>query len=185
MTNRRLFGLGALSAGLLGSSPAFAKARSGSQSSGLDISARSPFVIFEGRTADMLDASGAPFVRASFPGIVLRSNFKASKLILKTSASSETVFLDIRIDGAAPKMVHLAPGQQDLVVFDGELGIHKVEVARRTESWEGQWDILGLSLDQGQFLPAPELPAKKLMFIGDSITCGAGCDVAKMTNVRI
>ncbi len=140
-----------------------------------DIAARSPLLSYEGRIADMADGS----VRAGFPGVVLRARFDGTKLVLKTAASSDNTYVDISVDGAAPKMVHLSKGAQQLVVFDGAKGTHTVEIARRNESWEGVWDISGAMVDGGGFLAPPELPAKKLMFIGDSITCGAACDVAR------
>ena len=169
---RRLFALTAASA--LVAAPALAKSKPAPAPKDT-VAARDPALSYEGRTADM--SSG--IVRAGFPGVVLRTHFSGPRLVLKTSASSDNLYLDISIDGAAPKMVHLTKGDQDLSVFDGATGEHTVAIARRNESWEGVWDISGASTPGGRFLDAPALPAKKLMFIGDSITCGAACDVAR------
>ncbi len=178
-TDRRQFGLLAGAAVFAAASPALAKSKIPADSDPLTRGPRDPIMSYEGRTADMKTADGTLFVRASFPGVVLRINFNGSRLVLKTTASSENVFLDLSVDGASPKVVRLATGAKDLVVFDGADGVHSVTIARRTESWEGQWDIAGATLDKGRFLPPPALPAKKLMFIGDSITCGAGTDVTR------
>lgn len=171
VVNRRLFVLSA-GAFALASRPAFAKAKSPALVR--DIPARSPLLIYEGRTAAMVDGT----VRAGFPGVVLRTRFDGAKLILKTAASSDNLWLDVIVDGGAPKLVHLAKGAQELVVFEGTSGTHAVDIARRNESWEGVWDISGATVD-GSFLPPSPLPARRLMFIGDSITCGAACDVAR------
>jgi GDSL-like Lipase/Acylhydrolase family len=48
-----------------------------------------------------------------------------------------------------------------------------VELVRRTESWMGTASFGGLLLPEGcELLSAPALPERKLMFIGDSLTCG-------------
>ncbi|WP_443750224.1 GDSL-type esterase/lipase family protein [Asticcacaulis solisilvae] len=169
----------ALSAGAfaLAAGPAFARASGKAKASPApkEVQARSPLLSYEGRTADMGDGT----VRAGFPGVVLRTRFDGTKLTLKTAASSDNLYLDISVDGGAPKMVHLAKGAQQLVAFEGTAGTHTVEIARRNESWEGVWDIAGATVEGGGFVTPPDLPAKKLMFIGDSITCGAACDVAR------
>ena len=178
--DRRSFGLLAGAAAFAASSPVLAKAKAGtSDSSALTRGPRDLALSYEGRTADMTAADGTAIVRASFPGVVLRINFSGGKLLLKTIASSDNVYLDVSVDGGPPKLVHLSAGQQDLVVFEGAYSDHALQIARRTESWEGQWDVVGATLDKGRFLPASPLPTRKLMFIGDSITCGAGTDVTR------
>lgn len=174
MIDRRALGLSTLAAGLAFSASVRAKPKA-FVSEPLSLKARSPYLQWEGRGADIKDGT----VRAGFPGVVLRIRFNASKLVLKTAASSDNVYLDIAIDGAAPQMIHLAPGTQDLTVFTGASGEHSVEITRRNESWQGVWDVSDATIDSGRFLTPAPLPAKKIMLIGDSITCGEACDVAR------
>ena len=171
--DRRMLAL-SMGAFALTAGPALARSKA-KVSAPSEVAARSPLLSYEGRTADMADGT----VRAGFPGVVLRTRFEGTKLVLKTAASSDNTYVDISVDGGAPKMMHLSKGAQALVAFEGAAGPHTVEIARRNESWEGTWDISGATVEGGGFLAAPELPAKKLMFIGDSITCGAACDVAR------
>ncbi len=173
--SRRLFTLSVAAIGLSATPALAAKRATKPADAPSEVPALSPFLSFEGRTAKMV--SGV--VRAGFPGVVLRARIDGPRLVLHTTASTENLYLDIRIDGAAPKRVHLAKGALDLVVYDGPAGEHSVEIARRNESWEGVWDLTGASTPGGRFLPPPPLPPKRLMFIGDSITCGAACDVAR------
>jgi lysophospholipase L1-like esterase len=50
---------------------------------------------------------------------------------------------------------------------------HTLAIVRRNESWQGVCTILGFVLGgDGELLPPPALPERKLMFIGDSVTCG-------------
>ncbi|MBW8883149.1 MAG: hypothetical protein JF615_17575, partial [Asticcacaulis sp.] len=112
------------------------------------------------------------------PGWPPRRRFDAGKLTLKTAASSDTVWLDVWVDGGEVRTLRLAKGPQDLVVFEGARGEHAVRVLRRNESWQGVWDVSGAAIDAGRFLDPAPLPAKKIMLIGDSITCGEASDVA-------
>lgn len=137
--------------------------------------ARSDLLSYEGRTAKMPDGA----VRMGFPGVVLRLRFRGAKLVLKTVAASDIQWVDIVVDGGELKTVRLHKGALDLTVYDGPFGEHTVEVARRNESWEGFWDILSAEAPAGTLLPAPRLPKRKLLFIGDSVTCGAASDVAR------
>ena len=178
--NRRHWNMRALVMGAMAVLPDFAQAaNTGGRHEGQSAAGDAPSFGYEGRVARLRDASGAAFVRAGFPGVVLRMNFTGSGLVLDTVASTENVFIDLSVDGGAPAMVRLAPGRQRLPVFSGPAGLHRVELTRRTESWEGVWDIVGATVKGGAFLPASPLPNKRLMFIGDSITCGAGADVLR------
>ena len=148
--DRRGFGLSSLAAGLVAAAPAMAKPKTKPAPEPLTVTPRNPYLQWEGRTADLKDGT----VRAGFPGVALRVRFHAAKLTLATMASSDTVYLDVAIDGGAPSVVKLTKGLQDWVAFAGEAGDHYVEITRRNESWQGVWDVAGASLDQGRFLAA-------------------------------
>ncbi len=164
--SRRLFALSAIGALLL---PVMAKAAT---AAGQQIGAHSPFLSIEGRAAEWGDHN----VRIGFPGVTLRLRFHGRRLVLGSIALSATQWVDVTVDGGAAQKVWLDPKTDSLVAFDGADGEHVIEIARRNESWQGAWDVSGATTD-GRFLPPPDLPAKKLMFIGDSITCGTGTDV--------
>jgi lysophospholipase L1-like esterase len=52
-----------------------------------------------------------------------------------------------------------------------------VELVRRNEAWQGVAEFRGLTLPPGcELLPAPPLPPRKLLFIGDSMTGGERID---------
>ena len=168
LLSRRAF---TLAAGALSALPVSANA-----APKMDVAdARSDLLSYEGRTARMPDGA----LRLGFPGVVLRVRFRGAKLVLKSMASSDIQWVDIVVDGGDLKTVRLQKGPQDLVLYDGPFGEHTIEVARRNESWEGVWDILSAEAPAGIFLPAPQLPTRKLLFVGDSVTCGAATDVAR------
>jgi lysophospholipase L1-like esterase len=51
---------------------------------------------------------------------------------------------------------------------------HTLEVLKRTETWQGVITFRGLSMGTSTLLSTPRLPERKLMFLGDSVTCGVG-----------
>jgi len=141
-------------------------------------------VVIEGRSATTTDGS----VRLGFPGVGLRCIADTARLALVVTAHKgqwptgegpSDSFIDVQVDGGAPRRVRLALGRQEVVLYQGPPGRHRVDVTRRTESWQGLMDVHGLLQADDRPLSAPPLPARRLMFIGDSITCGAGLDVAR------
>ena len=125
---------------------------------------------YEGRYA--VDAGGA--VRLGFPGVTAYLRFRGQTLILRARASEEGVGLDVSIDGAAPNYLRLHKGEDDYELMpSGASSQHNVSVLRRNESWQGTCDLVAFDPGVGgAWLPPPVLPARKLMFIGDSVTGG-------------
>jgi len=168
LLSRRAF---TLATGALSALPTLADAASKTDVA----NARSDLLSFEGRTAKMPDGA----LRLGFPGVVLCVRFRGAKLVLKSVASSDIQWVDIIADGGEPKTIRLRRGAQDLTLYDGPFGEHTIEVARRNESWEGVWDIVSAEAPAGIILPAAPSPKRKLLFIGDSVTCGAASDIAR------
>lgn len=76
-------------------------------------------------------------------------------------------------------MIRLKKGENELALPTGPAPAQGwlVELTRRTEAWEGLAAFQGLELPPGcALLPPPPRPARKLLFIGDSITCGEYID---------
>jgi hypothetical protein len=127
-------------------------------------------IIFEGRYAT--DASGA--VRLGFPGVTAHLRFRGQSLNMRASASVDDLYFDVSVDGAAPTLLRLHGGEGDYpVVQNAAAGEHTLALTRRNESWQGTCAIAGFTLGAGgEWLAAPALPGRKLMFIGDSVTSG-------------
>ncbi|NYE59170.1 lysophospholipase L1-like esterase [Duganella sp. 1224] len=133
--------------------------------------ASDPHVTIMGRT--QLAERGA--VRFSYPGVTFYVNFEGTRLSANAEASGAFSYLDVIVDGAARK-VHLAEGRQTLALAEGLApGPHTVEVVNRTETWQGTASLLNFDTD-GTWRAATQLPARKLLILGDSITCGAVID---------
>ena len=128
-------------------------------------------IIYEGRT--LVDASGG--VHLGFPGVTVHLRFQGAGISLRADASKDGVDFDVSVDGAEPTLLQLKQGDgfYPLVEHADTTKPHTLELTRRTESWEGVCTLKEFELTPGGALLAPpELPARKLMFIGDSVTCG-------------
>ncbi|MRX07623.1 xylan esterase [Pseudoduganella sp. FT25W] len=144
---------------------------------------------FEGRAATPQIAAADPHVarmgrmevrpdggvRFSYPGVSFFLNFEGTWLSASVQASGEQNYLDVIVDGAARKL-HLDKGAQTLVLAQGLApGKHTAQIVNRTETWQGIATLLAFDTD-GKWSAAPQLPARKLLLLGDSVTCGASID---------
>ena len=126
-------------------------------------------VAVEGRHAQTVD--GAVF---GFPGARLSVD-APGPVTLDVEALGERVALDVRVDSGPWERVDLARGDHTLTL--GPERAHRLTVVRRNEDWQGPLRVRSIVSEAGP-LSEPELPERKLLFIGDSITAGAGTDVA-------
>ena len=137
------------------------------------VPAISPLVVIEGRHVAHEDGSAL----MGYPGVTLHVKFRGSALKINLEAMKEDLFLDVCVDGGEYEWVALQLGEQCITLVEVDPGEHEVEIIRRNENWQGLLRVQSLEVIGGEFLSAPELPEKKLMFIGDSITCGDSCDI--------
>lgn len=137
---------------------------------------------FEGRCAPGSDGS----VRLGFPGVTLHLRFHGASLSLRARAAKDGNCFDVSVDGAAPFKLRLQEGEQTYAVADRLAnGDHLVALTRCNESAEGTCAVLAFGVgDEGAILPPPPLPARRLLFIGDSVTCGAVAGWKPGDNIR-
>lgn len=138
--------------------------------SGAHMTANAPGVRYEGRYAT--DEAGG--VRLGFPGVTAHLRFRGSTLQLHATASSDDVWFDVSIDDTPATKLHLREGEGTYsLLASNQVGEHRLRLVRRTESWQGVCTLRGFQLESGgEFLAADPAPARRLMFIGDSVTCG-------------
>ena len=132
----------------------------------------------DGRTA--IGTNGA--LRIGYPGVALNFTASSARAALAVTASSGDCWIDVAVDDGTPRVVHLAAGPQAVELFAGAAGVRRIQILKRTESWQGTIDVMGVAgLDRVNPVPAP---ARRMTFIGDSITCGAGADVPDANSTR-
>jgi hypothetical protein len=113
--------------------------------------------------------------RMGFPGVTIRFAYRGPAPVLKMSGDSSNCFFNLSCNGWNPVVIHLQPGTNEIALPTGAApsGGWVIELVRRTESWMGTASFDGLLLPKGcELLPPPPWPERKLMFIGDSVTCG-------------
>jgi hypothetical protein len=138
------------------------------------VAATDPNVAIMGRT----DRSDPQSIRSGYPGVTIRVAFSGSRLRMCATCSSPDCRLLVLVDEKAPVIVRMPQGSSELTLA-AELaaGGHHVDIVRRTECWQGILEVSGFLLDADAELLTPKAwPRRKLMFIGDSVTCGEGVD---------
>jgi len=111
----------------------------------------------------------------NFPGIQVIAAFEGTSL--KMLAKPGSGYFMAQIDKAEPFKVAFTSQKDSLVTLATALpeGRHLVRLMYAIEGYEFYPEFWGFVLDEGRRLvEAPALPARKLEFIGNSITCGYG-----------
>jgi lysophospholipase L1-like esterase len=110
-----------------------------------------------------------------FPGITVRFVYRGPAPTVKMTGDNANCFFNLSCNGWDPVVIHLKPGANEIPLPSGvaPAGGWMIELVRRTESWMGTASFDGLLLPAGcELLPPPPWPTRKLLFIGDSLTCG-------------
>ena len=143
---------------------------------GTQVPASDPRLGWMGR----LDTTDPARPRFGYPGVTLRLAFDGPSIGLRVSASTPNVHVSVVSDGAPSREVRLPQGESDLGLAGGlGAGPHTVELVHRTETWQGTLAVLGVRVPPGgRLLEAPPFPKRKLLFVGDSVTCGSGTERA-------
>jgi lysophospholipase L1-like esterase len=132
------------------------------------IAASDAHVARMGRTVGQADGS----VRFGYPGVTLLLAVDGTRLAVDAAGSANSL-VDVIVDGKPATTLRLAPQTKRYDVFtDAAPGRHRVELVHRSETWLGVASIARFTAD-GAFLAAPALPARRMLVLGDSVTCGA------------
>ena len=143
------------------------------QSQKTEINAKHDNITVMGRTVTTEQGS----VMFSYPGVTFSMNVKAKALTAKLSSSQGNNYIDITIDGGQPRAVKVSQQVEEITLFSSPEEVqHQVVIQHRSESWHGTTTLHSFTLTDGELLTAPVLPKKKILFIGDSITCGDAID---------
>ena len=114
-------------------------------------------------------------VVAGYPGVTLRVAFSGTRLAVEMQGGERSL-MDVIVDGGAPRTIQLEPRWHAYeLLADAPPGRHTVELVRRTETWLGLASVARFTTD-GRFEPAAPLPARRLLVLGDSVTCGANME---------
>lgn len=110
-----------------------------------------------------------------FPGITIRFAYSGAAPAIRMTADSAECYFNLSCNGWEPVVIHLKKGANEIALPTGRApaGGWAVDIVRRTESWMGTASFDGVALPAGcELLGPPPFPGRKLMFVGDSFTCG-------------
>lgn len=139
----------------------------------IQIPASDSHVTVMGRTQINSDKS----LVAGFPGVSFFLEAEGSQLNLELKSSYGNSWIDVIVDNQAAKNFKIGTNLESIELFSfTQSGKHKVRITHRSENWHGQITLTKFVLNGKKFLSAPELPKRKLMLLGDSVTCGEAID---------
>lgn len=130
--------------------------------------------------------------RCAWPGSSIRVTFNGTAInaLLTDTARADTNkdaglntdYLNAVIDDGAPRVFPLEKGRTVYRVGDALApGNHTLLLFKRTESYVGIVEFHGLELPVNGHLVDTPAPARRIEFIGDSITCGYGNEAPDQT----
>lgn len=110
-----------------------------------------------------------------FPGVTARVCFVGVRLWVTGASNQGRSHLAAVHEGVAVREVVLPKTQGELLLWEAPagspVGEQCVDVVHLTETWIGQVALSSFRIE-GDALPAKPFPQRKLLFIGDSVTCG-------------
>ena len=112
----------------------------------------------------------------TYPGVSIIANFEGTSLAMKAKPNSG--YFMVEIDNQSPYKIGF--GEKDSVQILAEAlpaGVHTARIMYVIEGLHLRPEFRGFYLDKGcKLAQAPQLPARKIEFIGNSITCGYGVE---------
>lgn len=125
-------------------------------------------IVSMGRTEKNSDGS----LRFSYPGVSFWINMEGKSLVMDAQSTSDQSYLEVIVDNGEPKVIKLSSTPKSIaLVSDAVVKKHSVEIIHRSETWHGIVTLKQFSTD-GKFLAATHLPKRKILVLGDSVTCG-------------
>ena len=144
----------------------------GASASGTELKATDAHIARMGRMVEQADGS----VKFGYPGVRLTFTFTGTALAMDAWSSGANSYLEAVIDGGVPQLIDVRRERERFVLLKGgKAGLHHVEIMHRSETWHGVVTLAGFQID-GKSGPAPRLPARRMLVLGDSVTCAEGVE---------
>jgi lysophospholipase L1-like esterase len=126
---------------------------------------------------DMENAKGPT---AGWTASAVVAKFQGASINAKLSGNG---YLQVVVDGQPTSVIAIKKDQSLYPVAADLTGKeHTVELVRRNEAQAGSFTFEGFQLEKdGKLLPLPPASDKRILVIGDSISCGYGNELVSMT----
>lgn len=129
-------------------------------------------IVYVGRVSRTTPES----IRFTYPGVSICTEFEGTSLKMKTNPASGAYMVEI--DNLHPYRIQIGKNDSIITLAEGlPAGVHRVKLMYAIEGYELKPEFYGFYLDEGcRLVQAPQLPARRIEFIGDSMTCGYGVE---------
>lgn len=113
--------------------------------------------------------------KSAWSATTIKANFSGTAISANLVSVGDNWY-NVVIDGVVKTPVHVPAGTNGVVALASGLasGNHTIEFVRRTEAYIGDVQFKGFTVTGGQLLAAPTPSARRIEFIGDSISAGYG-----------
>jgi lysophospholipase L1-like esterase len=112
-----------------------------------------------------------------YPGVSVKTEVIGRSLSADLQSSTGNSWIDVIVDNGSPTAIKITNQLQTVELFRfAEEAKHTVEIIHRTENWQGQITLKQFTLTGENFLSAPALAKRKMLVLGDSVTCGEAID---------
>ena len=112
----------------------------------------------------------------TYPGVQIHANFTGTSVSMKTNP--DCGYFMVEVDSLPPRKVEVKKGISITQLAKGlDSGMHRLTITYIIEGMYKKPTFYGLLLDDGSKLgETPQLPTRRIEFIGNSITCGYGIE---------
>lgn len=136
------------------------------------IAATDPHIATMGRIVKNSDGSAL----FSYPGVSFFISVEGKTLSLSASSSGGQNYIEAIVDGGEPTLFKLSAQEEKLnIIQNTSAKKHRVEIIHRSETWHGTVTFKNFTTD-GKFSTASVLPKRKILVLGDSVTCSEAID---------
>ena len=137
------------------------------------VKATDPGFAYVGRISWTTKADAAVW---TYPGVQIHATFTGTSASMKTNP--DCGYFMIEVDDQEPRKVEVKKGVEKTTLASGlSSGTHRLTITYLIEGLYKKPTFYGLYLDEGCSLgEKPELPNRRIEFIGNSITCGFGIE---------
>ena len=136
------------------------------------------------RYTGRVDFTNTDLPRFWAPGVYINAVFTGPSVLLdindEAADGKNHNYISVQIDDLPVKRIKLKSNHNFIEAASGlSKGPHHLMICKSTESGIGYLEFAGLHCEKLINLPAA--PARKIEYIGDSITCGTGSDSSEFT----
>lgn len=128
------------------------------------------------RYVGRFDFSKPEEVSFDWSGVYIQFQFKGTECTLKMSDTNHNYY-NLFLDDQPARTFEVKSDTTISVASGLKNEIHRVQIYKRTEGSQGVGTFKGISIsEKGEMVSWDKIPARKIEFIGNSITCGYGTE---------